>query len=78
MSTISVQEIERDPHAFLQRVESGESLLVVRGARAVAEVKPAPTPEMAPRPFGLCAGQFTVPVDFDAPLPEEVLAGFEG
>lgn len=29
------------------------------------------------RPFGLCAGEFTVPEDFDAPLPEEILAEFE-
>jgi antitoxin (DNA-binding transcriptional repressor) of toxin-antitoxin stability system len=78
MSTITVQEIEHDPHAFLQRVENGESLLVVRGELTVAEVKPATAPVPGPRPFGLCAGQFTVPADFDAPLPEEILAGFEG
>ncbi len=29
------------------------------------------------RPFGLSRGEFVVPEDFDAPLPEEVLAGFE-
>jgi hypothetical protein len=31
-----------------------------------------------PRPFGLCAGEFVVPDDFDAPLPEEILRDFEG
>ena len=30
------------------------------------------------RPFGLCAGEFTVPDDFDAPLPDDILAEFEG
>jgi len=30
------------------------------------------------RPFGLCAGEFVVPEDFDAPLPEEILQAFEG
>ncbi len=30
------------------------------------------------RPFGLCAGEFRVPDDFDAPLPEEILSAFEG
>lgn len=25
------------------------------------------------RPFGLCAGEFTVPDDFDDPLPEDIL-----
>jgi hypothetical protein len=26
----------------------------------------------------LCAGEFTVPDDFDAPLPEYLLSAFEG
>lgn len=30
-----------------------------------------------PRPFGLCAGEFVVPDDFDAPLPEDFLQDFE-
>lgn len=30
------------------------------------------------RPFGLCAGEFTVPDDFDAPLQEDMLNAFEG
>jgi len=29
------------------------------------------------RPFGLSKGDFVVPDDFDAPLPEEILASFE-
>jgi hypothetical protein len=31
-----------------------------------------------PRPIGLAKGQFTVPDDFNAPLPEDVLRTFEG
>jgi antitoxin (DNA-binding transcriptional repressor) of toxin-antitoxin stability system len=78
MSTISVQEIEHDPLAFLQRVEAGEAFLVVRDDHPVAEVKPLPAPAGQPRPYGLCAGQFTVPADFDQPLPEDILQEFEG
>jgi hypothetical protein len=29
------------------------------------------------RPFGLSQGDFVVPEDFDAPLPEDILADFE-
>lgn len=78
MSTISVQEIERDPLAFLRRVQAGEALLVVQGEHPLAEVKPLPALDAQPRPYGLCAGQFTAPVDFDQPLPEDVLKEFEG
>jgi hypothetical protein len=35
-------------------------------------------PISQPRPFGLAKGQFTVPDDFNAPLPEDVLQTFEG
>jgi prevent-host-death family protein len=79
MSTVSLQELQRDPDALLDRVEAGEHLVVVRGGRPVAELRPVPaTQQPGSRPFGLCAGAFTVPDDFDAPLPEEILRDFEG
>lgn len=31
-----------------------------------------------PRPYALAVGEFVVPDDFDAPLPEEILRDFEG
>ena len=33
---------------------------------------------LAERPFGLYRGQFTVPDDFDAPLPPEIQKYFDG
>jgi hypothetical protein len=48
-------------------------------AKAVAgPVAPATNQAAAPRPYGLCAGEFTTPDDFDAPLPDEILEAFEG
>ena len=38
----------------------------------------ASTPPIHLRPIGLARGQFTVPDDFNAPPPEEVLEAFEG
>jgi antitoxin (DNA-binding transcriptional repressor) of toxin-antitoxin stability system len=78
MSTISVQELQRDLLTFLQRVEAGESFLVVRGEQPLAEVRPVAARADEQRPFGLCAGQFAVPPDFDQPLPEDILKEFEG
>lgn len=78
MNPISIEDIQRDPLAFLQRLEAGEALVIVRGETPLAEVKPVPPPRTEPRPYGLCAGQFTVPADFDDPLPEEILRAFEG
>jgi antitoxin (DNA-binding transcriptional repressor) of toxin-antitoxin stability system len=78
MSIISVQDIQTNPLAFFRRVEAGESFVVVQGERPVAEVRPVATVASQPRPFGLCAGRFTVPTDFDRPLPDDVLKDFEG
>ncbi|MBD2777601.1 DUF2281 domain-containing protein [Iningainema tapete] len=30
------------------------------------------------RPFALCAGEFSVPPNFNDPLPEDILRDFEG
>ncbi len=72
MTQVSVEEMQRDLSACLQRVEAGETLLIVRAG------KPVGTSVKTLRPFGLCKGEFTVPDDFDAPLPEDVLKAFEG
>jgi len=78
MTQVSVEEMQRDLSACLQRVEAGETLLIVRAGKPVAEFKPVATSAEALRPFGLCKGEFIVPDDFDAPLPEDILKAFEG
>jgi antitoxin (DNA-binding transcriptional repressor) of toxin-antitoxin stability system len=77
MSTITDKDLLRDPLGILRRVEHGEALLVVRDEQPVAEIKPACATARRPRPYGLCAGQFTVPDGFDQALPEDMLRSFE-
>jgi len=61
---------------YLHRVEGGETLVIVEAGRPLAEIRPIAPPEFL-RPFGLCVGEFSVPDDFDAPLPEHVVQEFE-
>lgn len=77
MATITIDEIQRDPLKYLQRVEAGETLIIIKADLPIAELRPIVS-QKSLRPFGLCAGEFTVPTDFDAPLPEDVLSTFEG
>jgi antitoxin (DNA-binding transcriptional repressor) of toxin-antitoxin stability system len=77
-STIGPEDLKQDLDALLDRVEAGELLVVVRDDREIAELRPLSATLSDPRPFGLCAGAFTVPDDFDVQLPEEVLREFEG
>lgn len=78
MTQVSIDDIQRDVSTYLQRVEAGETLVILRAGRPIAEVKPMVPRVETLRPFGLCAGEFTVPDDFDAPLPEDILNTFEG
>jgi prevent-host-death family protein len=78
IAQVSVEEIQQDLSAYLQRVKDGETIIIIRAGKPVAEVKPLLSRTETLRPFGLCAGEFTVPDDFDAPLPEDIVKAFEG
>ena len=80
-----MEELE-DMEAIDEARESGEGYIpweqAVKELRAqgvdISE-KPQPS-ESKPkrRPFGLCAGEFVVPDDFDDPLPDHIIEEFEG
>jgi hypothetical protein len=40
-------------------------------------ISPSSPPVAVPRPYGLCAGEFTVPDDFDDPLPDLTIASVD-
>lgn len=78
MIIISADEMQKALPDYLKLVQTGEILLITQADEPVAEVKPLAARAHEPRPFGLCAGEFRVADDFDAPLPDEVLEAFEG
>lgn len=78
MTTISIDDIQRDLAGYLQRVKAGETLVILEANQPVAQIKPIEIDSAGLRPFGLCAGEFSVPEDFDTALPDEILEQFEG
>ena len=52
---------------------SGEEPIALEQTKAELQAD-----DMLLRPFGLCAGEFEVPDNFDHPLPESVHNEFEG
>lgn len=77
MIEVNSDEIQRDLPRYLRLVEAGETVLIKHVDEFIAEFKPVSRAGREPRPFGLCDGEFVVPDDLDAPLPDEVLAAFE-
>ena len=78
MTQMNIDDIKHDLPGFLQRIEIGEAVVLLKAGKPFAEIKPInSSSKKSPRPFGLCVGEFVVPEDFDDPLPESVVAAFE-
>jgi prevent-host-death family protein len=77
MKSVNVHEAKTHFSKLLARVEKGHEVLISRAGKPVARLVPHETEPPAPV-FGIDRGKFTVPVDFDAPLPDDLLAAFEG
>jgi antitoxin (DNA-binding transcriptional repressor) of toxin-antitoxin stability system len=79
MKQVTLARAKAELSALLDRVEAGETVAITRRHRVIAEVRPAgPRRRSKPRPVGLNRGEFHVPDSFDAPLPDDILDGFEG
>lgn len=74
-SVVGVHEAKTHLSRLLSRVERGEEVLIARRGAVVARLVPAEEP--SERRFGLDIGRITIMDDFDAPLPEEILARFD-
>lgn len=57
------------------RVLLGEEIVIAKAGRPVAKLVPI-TPNARDRRPGSAKGTFVVPPDFDAPLPDDMLAGW--
>jgi len=57
--------------------EAGEEIIITRAGQPVAKLV-ALTRQVRRRRLGLLDGRFKIPDDFNAPLPEIILGGFEG
>ena len=79
MKIVTLATAKATLSALLDEVERGRPIAISRRHRVVAEVRPAAAARRArERPAGLAKGDFTVPADFDAPLPDDVLAPYDG
>jgi prevent-host-death family protein len=77
MRTVNIHEAKTHLSRLVDEASAGEEIVLAKAGKPVARLGPLPAPRKRRR-LGVLAGRFTVPDDFDAPLPEEVLADFEG
>jgi prevent-host-death family protein len=77
MSKVNVHEAKTRLSRLLRRVAAGEEITIANRGVPVARLVPVVT-EGTVRKLGLFRDQMTIPDDFDAPLPDNILEAFEG
>jgi prevent-host-death family protein len=78
MTMVNIYEAKAKLSEYLARVAAGESIVICKHNRPVAELRPVAATRTAPRPFGLAAGTFEVPDSFFEALPDEDVDLFYG
>ena len=74
---VSVYQAKARLSELLAAVEAGEEVVITRYGKRVAKLV-AVTKTAQKRKLGGLRGKIRVSDDFDAPLPDDVLASFEG
>lgn len=72
---VNIHEAKTQLSKLLNRVMAGEEVIIAKAGRPVAVLSPI-RPGKKKRQGGMYQGQFTVPDDFDAPLPQDALDEF--
>ncbi len=75
LKSVNVHEAKTHLSRLLERVAGGEEVVIAKAGKPVARLVPFRVPGR--RTLGLDKGRVQIPKDFDAPLPDDVLADFE-
>jgi antitoxin (DNA-binding transcriptional repressor) of toxin-antitoxin stability system len=76
MTQIDVHQMEANPGVYLAQVAKGETIVICKDQRPIAEMRPVEQFPPGPRPLGLAAGEIKIMPEFYEPLPDEVIESF--
>lgn len=77
MPVVNIHEAKTNLSRLVEEVAAGGEVIIAKAGKPMARLVPLATAPKRRR-LGLFKGRLNVPPDFDAPLPEGVLASFEG
>ncbi|MCK6527952.1 type II toxin-antitoxin system Phd/YefM family antitoxin [Myxococcota bacterium] len=75
-STFNLYEAKSHLSELVDRAASGEEIVIAKAGRPLARLVPYRVSDHPRRP-GIWAGRVWIADDFDDPLPEDALRGFE-
>ncbi len=73
--TVNIHEAKTHLSRLLARVQAGEEIVIAHAGKPVARLVPVERTAARRRP-GSAAGKFVVPLDFNAPLSDDILRDF--
>jgi prevent-host-death family protein len=77
METVNIYDAKTRLSQLVDKAASGEDVVVSRNGKPLVRITRLDATRRRIK-FGLLKGKVTIPEDFDAPLPDDALASFEG
>ena len=77
MEAVNIYDAKTRLSQLVDKAASGEDVVVSRNGKPLVRITRLAAPRRRIK-FGVLKGKIKIAPDFDAPLPDEVLAGFEG
>jgi len=73
---VNIHEAKTHFSKLVDAAMRGEETIIAKAGKPAAKVVPFTT--LKQRQFGVLKGKIKITEDFDAPLPEDIIADFEG
>lgn len=73
---VNIHEAKTHLSRLVDEAASGKEIVIAKAGKPLAKLVPLAAASRRRR-LGILKGKITVPDDFDAPLPEDVLDSFE-
>ena len=77
MQTVNIHEAKTQFSRLVDAAASGEEIVIAKAGKPAARLVPIERAKVVRR-FGGLKGKVRIADDFDAPLPDDVIAAFEG
>jgi prevent-host-death family protein len=77
MDSVNIYEAKTRLSKLVDQAAQGRDVIISRSGKPIARLTALDKPSQRIR-FGVLKGKVRTSKDFDAPLPDDVMAGFEG
>ena len=78
MTQVNIYAAKTQLSRLVDRASRGETIVIAKSGTPLAKLVPLTEGKRKKFKYGTLKGKIKIPDDFDAPLPDDVLALFEG